>query len=291
MKLSVFIVTYNHERYIAQTLDSVLMQEVDFDYEIIVGEDCSTDNTRNILLEYQKKYPHKFKLLLHDKNQGACENFIQSFKACNGDYMAYLEGDDFWTSPHKLQKQVDFLDAHPECAISFHNSEEFYDDGKPPWLYCSKDQKEITKLADLIAKCNFIPSCSALFRNRLFANFPDWYCTLGMGDWTLHLLNAQYGDIGYINEVMGKHRHHAGGTWSLRSQARNILEVITAYETINKYFNYKYKNLISKKVAEYHFALFRLALNNGEPVTALKHLYSSLGIVSASIKMTLKKVA
>jgi glycosyltransferase involved in cell wall biosynthesis len=291
MKLSILMVTYNHAKYIAQALDSVLMQEVNIEYEIVLGEDCSTDNTRAILLEYKKRHPDKIRLLLHQTNVGAHDNFIATYKACRGEYIAYLEGDDYWTSPGKLQKQVDFLDAHPECSICFHNSEEFYEDGsKPSWLYCSKDQKEISKLEDLIEKCNFIPSCSVLFRNGLFGDFPDWYSTLGMGDWILHLLNAQHGDIGYINEVMGRHRHHSSGTWSFRSQAKNILEIITAYETINKYLNLKYNDLISKKIAEYNFSLFRIAINNGELVTALKHLISSLGLIPASIKIKLKKV-
>ncbi|MDA8106812.1 MAG: glycosyltransferase [Nitrospiraceae bacterium] len=279
MKLSVFMVTYNHEKYIAQALDSVLMQEVDFDYEIIVGEDCSTDNTRNILLEYQQKYPYKFKLLLHDSNLGACANFMQSFKACSGDYMAYLEGDDYWTDTLKLQKQVDFLDAHPECAISFHNCEEFHDGGGQPfWLYCSQDQKEISKLEDLLSKCNFIPSCSVMFRNRLFQDFPHWYCTLGIGDWTLHLLNAQFGYIGYINDVMGRHRHHSESTWSMRNQAQNIRDVMEAYMTINHYFNYRYNFIIKKKIAVYYRDLFVIYFKSGEKATALKNLYYSFTV-------------
>jgi glycosyltransferase involved in cell wall biosynthesis len=279
VKLSILIVTYNHEQYLAQALDSVVMQQVDFDYEIIVGEDHSTDRTREILLEYHKKYPQKFKLLLHDKNQGACANFVQSFKACTGDYIAYLEGDDYWTDTFKLQKQVDFLDSHPECAICFHNCEEFYDDGsKPSWLYCSEDQKKFTKLEDLIAKGNFIPSCSALFRNGLFEEFPDWYHTLGMGDWTLHILNAQHGDIGYINEVMGRHRNHSGGTWSLRSQAVSIREIIRAYKTIDQYFSYKYTSIISSRISAHHCELFMIYSTRGEIATALKNLYYSFSI-------------
>ncbi len=259
MKLSILIVTYNHEKYIAQALESVLMQEVDFDYEIVVGEDCSTDNTRDILLAYHRKYPLKFKLLLHDKNQGACTNFVQSFKACSGDYIAYLEGDDYWTSTDKLKAQVDLLDSHPEYAICFHNCEEFYENGsKPLWNFCSEDQKEISTLEDLISKCNFIPSCSAVFRNNLFNTFPDWYSTLAMGDWTLHILNAQHGDIVYINKVMGKHRHHGGCTWSLRNQADNILDVIHAYKVVDTYLSYKYKPIVDNMVSAYYCQLAQL---------------------------------
>ena len=90
IKASVLMVTYNHQEFIAQALDSVLMQEVDFEYEIIIGEDCSTDNTRQIVIDYQRKYPDKIRLLLPEVNLGAHENFIATYKACNGKYIALL---------------------------------------------------------------------------------------------------------------------------------------------------------------------------------------------------------
>jgi glycosyltransferase involved in cell wall biosynthesis len=275
MKLSVLVITFNHGEYIAQALDSVLIQEVDFDYEIVVGEDCSTDNTRQILIEYQRKYPEKIRLLLPESNLGMINNFIATFKSCKGEYVALLEGDDYWTCPDKLQSQVDFLDAHPGCSVCFHNCEEFYEDGsKPSWNYCTKEQKEISTLEDLIVECNFIPTCSAVFRNKLFPEFPDWYFTLGMGDWTLHILNAQHGDIGYIDKVMARHRHHGGGVWSLRSQAKNILDVIRAYEVVDRYLNYQYKPIIRGKISAYYYQLAHI-YGNDSLITGLKYLFES----------------
>ncbi len=113
-KLSVLFITYNHEDYLRQSLDSVLMQEVNFAYEIVVGEDCSTDHTRDILREYQAKYPDKIRLLFREKNLGRPTlNVYQTGMECRGRYLAFLEGDDYWTDIHKLQRQVDFLDSHP----------------------------------------------------------------------------------------------------------------------------------------------------------------------------------
>src|SRR5437016_2968680 len=112
MKLSVMMITYNHERYVRHALDSVLMQKVDFDYEIVIGEDRSTDSTREILLEYRDKFPAKFRLLLHEQNIGVIRNCFTTLAACRGEYVALLEGDDYWTSDTKLQKQVEFLDSH-----------------------------------------------------------------------------------------------------------------------------------------------------------------------------------
>lgn len=109
MKVSVLMITYNHEKFIAQAIDSILMQQVNFDYEIVIGEDCSTDGTRAIVIQYQKEYPDKIRLLLPEENLGMHKNFVQTFRACQGEYIALLEGDDYWTSPRKLQKQVDFF--------------------------------------------------------------------------------------------------------------------------------------------------------------------------------------
>ncbi|KAA0893322.1 glycosyltransferase [Oryzomonas rubra] len=288
MKLSVLMITYNHEKYIAQALDSILMQKVNFDYEIVIGEDCSTDNTRSILLEYHEKYPGKIRLLLPEKNLGMTNNFVTTFKSCTGDYIALLEGDDYWTSSDKLQDQVDFLDAHPSCAICFHNSEEFYDDGtKPSWNYCADNQQEISSLKDLLLYCNFIPTCSALFRNRLFEDFPDWYYTLGMGDWTLHILNAQHGDIGYINRVLGRHRHHVGGVWSLRNQVRNILDVINAYNVVDEYLNHVYTSIVNDKISIYYYQLAQIQ-GDISLVDGIKYLYISFVKSNCRIKMLSK---
>lgn len=115
MKLSVLFITYNHEEYLRQSLDGILAQECDFDYEIVVGEDCSTDHTRDILREYAQRYPDKFVLLFREKNFGRpTMNVYDTGQHCKGDYIAFLEGDDYWTDVKKLQKQVDFLDSNPE---------------------------------------------------------------------------------------------------------------------------------------------------------------------------------
>lgn len=112
---------YNNAKYIQQALDSVLMQECDFKFEIIVGEDCSEDETRSILLEYKKKYPDIFTLILHRKNQGATKNMAAIFEKAKGKYIAMLDSDDYWRDSKKLQKQVDFLEDHPEYVLSHHD--------------------------------------------------------------------------------------------------------------------------------------------------------------------------
>ena len=122
MKLSVAMITYNHERFIAQAVESVLAQKVNFDFEVVIGEDCSTDNTRNIVAELQQQYPVRIVALMRPDNLGAMRNLQETLAACKGQYIALLEGDDYWTCEDKLQRQVEFLDSHPECAISCHRT-------------------------------------------------------------------------------------------------------------------------------------------------------------------------
>ena len=120
-KLSIAFITYNHEPYLKKALDGILRQKVDFEYEIVVGEDCSTDHTRDILMDYDEHYPGMFRLLFREKNLGRPTlNVYQTSMECRGEYIAYLEGDDYWTDENKLQKQVDFLDASPEYEACTH---------------------------------------------------------------------------------------------------------------------------------------------------------------------------
>ena len=117
MKLSVCILTFNQVNFVKQCLDSILMQRVEFKYEIIVGDDGSTDGTKSILLDYQRKYPHIFFLLLNDTNQGISVNYKNVLSRCSGEYVALCEGDDYWTDSLKLQKQVDFLQYSPHILV------------------------------------------------------------------------------------------------------------------------------------------------------------------------------
>lgn len=116
VKVSVMILAYNHENYIRQALESVVGQRTNFRFEAVVGEDCSTDGTREIVREYARKYPDIIKPLFRKKNLGACRNVVSTLRRCRGEYVAFLECDDYWLDMEKLQKQADYLDAHPECS-------------------------------------------------------------------------------------------------------------------------------------------------------------------------------
>ena len=254
MNVSVLMITYNQEKFIAQAIESALTQQVNFEYEIVIGEDCSTDRTREIVISYLKQYPDKIRVLLPDKNLGMLHNFSQTFNACRGKYIAILEGDDYWTSPYKLQKQVDFLDNHPECSFCFHNALMLYDDIRQNRLFHIKQMNEFYGIEDLLYE-NFIPTSSTVFRNGLFGTLPDWFYALKMGDWALHILNAQYGKLGYINEVMECYRIHSGGVWTSLGNIQNWEAKVYFYKQIDPYLNYRYTDIIHRKISQYNSQL------------------------------------
>ena len=247
MKVSVAMITYNHEEFIAKAIDSILMQRTNFDYEIVIGEDCSTDNTRNIIIDYNNKYPNKFRLFLNDKNLGGHRNFKQIFESCKGEYLALLEGDDYWTSPVKLQKQVDFLDNHPECAICFHNVTELYSiDCREPHEFLPKNQKEFFSVEELF-QGNFMPTPSVMYRNGLIKEIPEWFSFLKFGDWALHILHALHGNIGYIDEVMAVHLNHQGGIWTRLSSVERGKAFIPVYDHLYTHLGPRYRGIIALK--------------------------------------------
>jgi len=267
-KVSVLMITYNHERFIAQAIASALMQQTDFDYEIVIGEDCSTDRTREIVKAFQRQYPERIRLLLPVQNLGVNENLAQTLRACRGQYVAILEGDDYWISCHKLQKQADFLDAHPECTSCFHPVIWFDDDEKrTPWVRPGKNQRKISTIKDLMY-ANPSHTSSVMFRCRLFGEFPDWFYTITLADWAINVLNTQHGWMGYIDEIMSKYRIHSGGIWSLKQGIWVHQERIKVIEAINAHLQYQYNHILSTRTAEQYFYLANFYKRSGNIVQA-----------------------
>ena len=212
-KISTCLITYNDERFIGKSLESVLMQEVDFPIEVVVGEDCSTDRTREIVTTFVEKRPDAIRLSEYEHNIGAAENFKTTIKACRGQYIAMLHGDDYWTSRDKLRKQVEFLDSHPDFSMCFHPVKRVYEDSDQPSDFSyPPGRKRVYRFEDL-ARWIRIQTSSIVFRNGLFGEFPEWFNRAPCGDWPLFMLNAEHGDVGYLDEVMGVHRIHREGMW------------------------------------------------------------------------------
>lgn len=257
MKVSVLMFVYNQEKYVAEAIESALGQKTDFSYEIVIGEDCSTDKTRNIVKDYQNRYPDTIKLVLQPNNLGLMKNFMQTLKACSGQYIAMLAGDDYWTDTGKLQKQADFLDGHPDFSLCFHNVKTI--GNGLATLLCPPGQKIVSGLEDILLK-NFIPAVSVMFRKKFFGDFPDWYKDLEFEDWPLFVLCAEQGKIGYLKEVMAGYRVHAasvtGNILSVPEKyTRHLKDIIEFYQAVNKHLNFRYSLLIQKMIAAYELLL------------------------------------
>lgn len=248
-KVSVFMMVYNHEKYIKEALNGILMQKCNVDYEIVIGEDCSTDESRNIILEFSKQFPGKFKLLLHNSNIGAQKNQLAVLENCTGQYIAMCEGDDYWTDPLKLQKQVDFLEANPDYALCFHKVS-ILQEGVVKEDTITAKVPETTTIDDL-AKGNYIHTCSVVYRNNLFAELPEYFKESPVGDYFLHLLNARYGAIKCIDEIMGVYRVHGTSVWSSKTQKQQELLWVPFLENIKPNFNKEVQGILNTQIARY----------------------------------------
>jgi glycosyltransferase involved in cell wall biosynthesis len=214
-KLSVVVLTYNHAQWIEQTLRSVLEQETTFAYEVVVTEDCSTDGTREIVLDWERR-DERVKTLLSPVNMNDLEVLLRGFRAARGDYIALVEGDDYWTSPRKLELQIDFLERHPECSSCFHNARILTADGTFSEMPYYRTPEKTRLTTEDILMANNIPTCSVVFRKSVADALPAWYRELPVGDSTLHLTAAMLGEVAYIDETLAVYRRHGGGAWSGR---------------------------------------------------------------------------
>ncbi|MGB7395048.1 MAG: glycosyltransferase [Pricia sp.] len=231
-KVSISIITYNHEQFIARALDSVLSQKRDFDIEIIVGDDFSTDGTQDILKSYQDKYPNIIHLILHPKHNPGIPgrvNNVTNIYACRGEYVAMLDGDDYWTDKNKLQIQVDFLDRDNAHSVIGHTALRVTPEGEVMdnyWMYGKiKEQAGSYSLYDIlgIGWC-FAQTSTLMFRNKQFAEFPEWFWNVVSADYVLLLLLARHGNLKYITEPMTAYTIHPN---SFMANHYRTLEYIT----------------------------------------------------------------
>ncbi len=225
--LKVFMITYNHEAFIREAVESVMMQRTDFPVVLVIGEDKSTDNTRVIVQELAAKYPEHIKPILHETNLGAARTGFDVWEECLRDssYVAILEGDDFWTDPLKLQKQVDVLRADPSVSMCFHDAWNQAPDGTRTeyvraWLG-DRPVKERFDLNDVITE-NFVPTVSICLRNTPDLRLLERLRGHPLMDHTINTVLAGLGKLAFIDQPMGVRRQHAGGLISMRSRQHKI---------------------------------------------------------------------
>jgi glycosyltransferase involved in cell wall biosynthesis len=244
--VSVLMITYNHERFIAQAIEGVAKQVTDFPIELVIGEDCSSDSTLQIVLDYQKKHPNLIRVLYPDKNMGGKKNIVRVLAHCRGQFIALCEGDDYWVDPEKLQKQVTFLQANPDFVVTHHgniliDSEgKVIDDNLPP-----PDVDEYSK--ETLLKGGFMQPLNMCYRN-VIKSFPDEYFKVVNGDSFLISLLGGYGKAKYLNSIRpSAYRIHQGGAWQgLNENEKNIAAVVTSF-WISIYY---------KKIGEQNVSIF-----------------------------------
>ena len=277
MKVSVLMITYNHQPYLTEAIESVLAQELDFDFELVIGEDCSSDGTREIVKEYQQRYPKRIRALLHGQNVGMLKNFVETLEACRGQYVALLEGDDYWTSPKKLQWQTEFLDRSPHCSACFHSairSEE--GKGIAESILAPPPLKDSFTLDDLMTVGNFVPTASLMFRKKVISEIPPWFWDLAMADMSILILLAQHGSIGYIDKVMSVYRIHETGVWNGKPRVWRLHRNIEFYEKIGPFLGSKYLRIARQQIARRFFKLSAEYFAMGNLREARKYAWKSI---------------
>lgn len=248
--VSVRVITYNHEKWIAQCLEGVLMQRTNFPFEVIVGEDCSTDRTREIVLAYAAKYPDKIRVLLSETNLGHQMNSFRVQQACRGKYHTMLEGDDYWIDPLKLQKQADFMEAHPEVSLCFHNALILNEKYGVTRLFFENPFQEILDFEAVYQVT--LPTASLMARSEILATQPEWRLKIWCGDLLFRLWCAHHGKFGYLDQMMSVYRRHAGGAVASREQQGHRAyfdDVYYTYQEFDKATGFIYKDLIQREIA------------------------------------------
>ncbi len=261
--VSVCVQAYMHENFIHQCLDSIIEQETNFDFEILIGEDNSSDRTREICMEYATKYPNKIRLFLHDRSNviyindkpTGRYNFLFNLKEANGKYIAFCEGDDYWIDKQKLQKQFDLLEKNNKMSSCTHNVYQVFSKNDYSFsekkIYCQLNFKKLY-LEDLLAnRYSLFHTSSFMFRTELLS-FPNLLMEAISGDMTIFNIIAQHGAIGVIPEFMSVYRDHSGGITKTQEHmqylAKNKIHILQLFD---KYFDYKYTKVIKKTIRAY----------------------------------------
>lgn len=260
MKVSVWMTAYNHGKYISQCLDSVLNQKTNFEFDIVIGEDCSTDDTREIVKKYSENNPGKFRLFLPEKNIGMMEMDVATRKMCTGEYIALLNGDDYWTDENKLQIQIDFMEQNPDAVMCFHKAEIINENTGYKFDSYYPGTCDTLPVESLLLGYNPVMTPTVMIRNIM--DLPDYYAELPYGDMPLYLLLSEKGKIKYIDRKMSVYRIHSDGQWQGESVYKNLLKDLNFYRIMNGKLGFKYDRQIRKIYSQRYFDLVISDINN-----------------------------
>jgi glycosyltransferase involved in cell wall biosynthesis len=253
--VTIWCPTYNHKSFIKQAIEGFLSQKISFNYEIVIHDDASFDGTTEILKEYELRYPQTIRCIYQVENQLSKDkgHLVKSLRSqAKGKYIALCEGDDYWTDPYKLQKQVDFLESNPSFSMCFHRAMERNEMLSTETIIPEGPINTSLRLADLLKGNNFIPTNSCVFWS-FSSPLPTWLYQVPFADYGLHLINAKRGNIGFIDEVMGVYRINASGMHGKLKSSNYGL--VTAYQQHIHFWE------IIKQTGEFDEVLVQEALN------------------------------
>lgn len=276
--VSVGIITYNHEAYLAQAVESVLAQKTDFPFEIIIYEDCSTDATREIALDYQRRHPEIVRVVYSSVNVGMGENVKRGIAATRARYAAGVDGDDFWTDPRKLQDQFNALEANPHINLSFSRGQRLFPDGRAEsdWNYGPTDR--IVPVRELLLTPGIVaPSGSLFFRADILRESPEWIFAAPVIDLFHILAAASPNGAHYLARETVAYREMAAGSWSSRltqdydaAKVRHSQRMLESWEAAASDFGIDERDLRFVRSLP-HYVLGRDALAHGRYGAALRH--------------------
>ncbi|RNF39526.1 glycosyltransferase family 2 protein [Planococcus salinus] len=295
--VSIICTSYNHGEFIAEAIESFLMQKTDFAFEILIHDDASTDHTAQIIREYEKKYPDLIKPIYQNENQysqGVLVELINHERA-KGKYIAVCEGDDYWTSPYKLQKQVDYMESHPECSMCVHAASKVSAKSHKVVAPIRPSKRDkVFSVAEVIeGGGGLFATNSIMYSKEKVLKMPSFYMNATVGDYPLVIYSALQGTIFYMDENMSAYRVEVNGSWT-NTEVSNIENKIKHYDDIadmldeiNRYTNFRYHEVIERTKKRDRFFLL---LKQHKFKEALKSDYKECYMHTGFLKKVIKKL-
>ncbi|MFC5283210.1 glycosyltransferase family 2 protein [Pedobacter alpinus] len=276
--VSVCMITYNHEKFIQEAIEGVLMQETTFDFELIIANDCSTDRTHDVIEELIQSHPKGYliRYFNHETNLGMMPNAFFALEKCDGKYIANCEGDDYWTDPSKLQKQVDFLEVNKDYIISCHNAIIIDNENNvisPAKLPLSQ-QRDFMSVE--LMKITPILTLTAVYRNKL-NDLPDILKNSPNGDTAIFSYLGQFGKSKYHHDIKNcVYRVHEGGVWSTKSQSIKHRMQLKTFANLAKYYKINTYKEVSLHFQQRVFYVNTLIINEAKSWTKIRLIFLAI---------------
>lgn len=278
-QVSVLMLAYGHAPFIAEAIESVLNQRCEESFELLIGEDASGDGTLDICRDYAARHPGVVRLVTSAKNVGMHRNFARLWYRARGPFIAFCEGDDYWTDPEKLDRQLVWFAEHPDGALCGSDCERLVGDGAGAWksagLAMPSVRKEGYTLADLLRHYTFHFSTVMVRKDRM--RFPRWLWDVYCVDRPLYLLAAQQGAVGHVGGVTSRYREHRGGAWSQRPPLERAAASQALFRRFEQHLGHAYRDVVRDALAAILWSYMASALEAGDLAAARRLFWQVLG--------------